>query len=123
MQENKQGLNVSVKSFLTAIAVVLLLMIATYILTWVVPGGMYARVTDAAGNLVLDPKLASCHFSSDGIAEITCRSTGRRLTVRYHKDTGEGFRIVCRENKTQWISNRIPVTQIPETATLDVILS
>lgn len=55
MQENKQGMNVGVKFFLTAIVVVLILMIATYALTWMIPGGMYARVTDAAGNTVLDP--------------------------------------------------------------------
>ena len=54
-QTSQQGLNVSVKSFLTAIAVILLLMVGTYGLTFVIPGGEYARVPDAAGNLVLDP--------------------------------------------------------------------
>ncbi len=50
-----KGLNVSVKSFITAIAVVLALMIFTYALTFFIPGGEYARVVDASGNTVLDP--------------------------------------------------------------------
>ncbi len=49
------GLNVSIKSFITAIAVVVALMIATYALTFFIPGGEYARTVDAAGNTVLDP--------------------------------------------------------------------
>lgn len=52
--ENK-GLNVSVKSFITAIAVVVLLMVVTYALTFFIPGGEYARTVDASGNTVLDP--------------------------------------------------------------------
>ena len=54
-QTSQRGLNVSVKSFLTAIVVILLLMVGTYGLTFVIPGGEYARAPDAAGNLVLDP--------------------------------------------------------------------
>ena len=50
----KSGLNVSVKSFITAIIVILLLMIATYLLTLFVPGGNYERVEDEAGNLVIN---------------------------------------------------------------------
>ena len=52
-QENK-GLNISVKSFITAIAVVLVLMILTYGLTFVIPGGEYSRVADESGNLVIN---------------------------------------------------------------------
>ena len=51
--ENK-GLNVSVKSFITAIAIILVLMIGTYILTFVLPGGEYARTLDANGNSIID---------------------------------------------------------------------
>ena len=51
-----KGLNVSVKSFITAIAVVLALMIFTYALTFFIPGGEYARTVDASGNTVLDPE-------------------------------------------------------------------
>ena len=54
MKENK-GLNVSVKSFLGAIAVIAVLMVATYALTFLIPAGEYARITDAAGNTVIDP--------------------------------------------------------------------
>ena len=35
----KKGLNISVKSFITAIAVLFVLMIMTYVLTFIVPGG------------------------------------------------------------------------------------
>ena len=52
MSENK-GLNVSVKSFLGAILVILVLMIGTYLLTFLVPAGEYARIIDEAGNTVI----------------------------------------------------------------------
>lgn len=52
-QKNK-GLNISVKSFITAIAVIFILMVASYILTLVIPGGEYARIEDAQGNTVID---------------------------------------------------------------------
>ena len=51
-----KGLNVSIKSFITAIAVVLALMIFTYALTFFIPGGEDARIEDASGNIVLDPE-------------------------------------------------------------------
>ena len=54
MQEKKQGLNVSVKSFLTAIGVILVLMVLSYAMTFVIPGGEYARTVDEAGNAVID---------------------------------------------------------------------
>ena len=54
MDKQKQGLNVSVKSFLTAIVVILLLMVLTYGLTFLIPGGEYARIADEAGNLIID---------------------------------------------------------------------
>ena len=56
MTENK-GLNVSAKSFLGAIAVIVLLMIGTYALTFIVPAGEFARITDASGNTVIDPQV------------------------------------------------------------------
>ena len=52
----QQGLNVGVKSFIGAIAVILVLMIASYVLTLVVPGGQYMRITDEDGNTVVDIK-------------------------------------------------------------------
>ena len=55
MSENKnKGLNISVKSFISAIVVIFVLMVAAYILTLVIPAGEYARVEDAAGNTVID---------------------------------------------------------------------
>ncbi len=50
----RNGLNISVKSFITAIVVIFVLMVATYILTLVIPGGAYARFTDANGNVLID---------------------------------------------------------------------
>ncbi len=50
----KKGLNISVKSFITAIAVIFALMIVAYILTMVIPGGSYARIEDENGNLIID---------------------------------------------------------------------
>ena len=55
MQENeKNGLSISVKSFITAIIVIALLMAGTYLLTFLIPGGNYTRVLDEAGNPVID---------------------------------------------------------------------
>ena len=53
-QKQKKGLNISTRSFLTAIAVIFVLMVLTYILTFLIPGGEYARLTDASGNTVID---------------------------------------------------------------------
>lgn len=51
---DKKGLNISVKSFITAIAVIFVLMIVAYILTMVIPGGSYGRIEDENGNLIID---------------------------------------------------------------------
>ena len=50
----KKGLNISVKSFITALIVIFALMVAAYLLTLFIPGGEYARVTDADGNTIID---------------------------------------------------------------------
>lgn len=52
--KSKKGLNISAKSFITAIAVIFVLMIAAYVLTLVIPGGAYERVENAEGDLVVD---------------------------------------------------------------------
>ena len=49
-EKKEGGLNLSVKSFLTAIIVIFALMVLTYVLTFVVPGGAYDR--DANGELI-----------------------------------------------------------------------
>ena len=50
----KNGLNISTRSFLSAILVIFVLMVAAYILTLMIPGGAYARTEDGSGNLVID---------------------------------------------------------------------
>ena len=51
---SKKGLNISTRSFLVAVAVIFILMVLTYILTLVIPGGEYARIPDENGNLIID---------------------------------------------------------------------
>ncbi len=53
-KQQSKGLNIGVKSFITAIAVIFVLMVAAYLLTIFVPGGQYARFEDAEGNLLID---------------------------------------------------------------------
>ena len=53
-RDNSDGINIGVRSFLIAIGIIFVLMVATYVLTLVVPGGEYARVQDASGNMVID---------------------------------------------------------------------
>ncbi len=53
MKEQK-GLNISAKSFITATVIIFVLMIVTYGLTFLIPGGEYARIADASGHMVLD---------------------------------------------------------------------
>jgi len=53
-QTQSKGLNISVRSFLTAIAVIFVLMVCAYVLTLAIPGGSYARVENAEGNLIID---------------------------------------------------------------------
>ena len=52
--KDKKGLNISVKSFITAIVIIFILMVLTYVMTFLVPGGEYTRIIDANGNLVID---------------------------------------------------------------------
>lgn len=53
-QKEKKGLNVSAKSFITAIIVIFVLMILTYVLTFIIPGGEYARTVNETGNTIID---------------------------------------------------------------------
>ena len=52
--KEKTQASISLRSFATAIIVIFALMVATYVLTMVIPGGEYARITDEAGNSVID---------------------------------------------------------------------
>ena len=53
-KKEKKGLNISARSFITALLILFALMLLTYILTLVLPGGEYQRVADAQGNMVID---------------------------------------------------------------------
>jgi len=64
MNKKKNGLNISTKSFIAALAVIFVLMCLTYILTFIIPGGEYARTLDASGNTVIDT--ASGFYYVDG---------------------------------------------------------
>ena len=59
-QETK-GLNISVRSFIMAIVVIFVLMVAAYSLTFLIPGGTYARTMDANGNLIIDTTAEFTH--------------------------------------------------------------
>ena len=54
MEKENKGLNIGVKSFVTAILIIFVLMAATYLLTILIPGGEYARIPDENGNSVID---------------------------------------------------------------------
>ena len=51
--EKKRGLNIGARSFITAIAVIFVLMVLSYVLTLVLPSGSYTRVEDANGKVVI----------------------------------------------------------------------
>ena len=49
-----KSLSISTRSFLTAILVIFVLMVVTYVLTLLIPGGMYAQIPNENGNLIID---------------------------------------------------------------------
>ena len=52
--DKDKGLNISARSFIMAIVIIFILMLATYILTFLIPGGEYARTLDENGHTVID---------------------------------------------------------------------
>lgn len=67
MRETKEsGLNISVRSFITAIIVIFVLMVASFLLASVIPGGSYARVADENGNLLIDTE-AGFSYTEGGL--------------------------------------------------------
>ena len=54
MEKRKNSLNISARCFLAATVIIFLLMAATYALTFLVPGGEYARTVDEAGHTIID---------------------------------------------------------------------
>ena len=65
-RDNSDGINIGARSFLIAIGIIFILMVATYVLTLVVPGGEYARTIDEAGHTVIDTE-AGFHYVDGGI--------------------------------------------------------
>ena len=72
IMEKKNSLNISAKSFLTAIVIIFLLMVVTYALTFLVPGGEYARTVDEAGHTIIDTQV--------GFRDVEGRSPPSRAT-------------------------------------------
>ncbi len=66
-EKEKQGLDIGAKSFITAIGIIFVLMVVTYVLTFIIPGGEYSRIEDASGNMVIDTE-AGFHPMEGGIA-------------------------------------------------------
>lgn len=54
MDTQKQAQNISVRSFIIAIIIIFMLMVAAYILTFTLPGGVYVRVINSDGNSVIN---------------------------------------------------------------------
>ena len=87
-----EGINIGVRSFVIAIGIIFILMVATYILTLVVPGGEYARVQDAAGNTI---KVVQSSSTLKGIYFVIalCGAIGNLLpAITYSLDRFTGKR-------------------------------
>ena len=65
-RDNSDGINIGVRSFLIAIGIIFILMVATYVMTLVIPGGEYARIVDESGHTVIDTE-AGFHYVDGGI--------------------------------------------------------
>ena len=65
-RDHSDGINIGARSFLIAIGIIFILMVATYVLTLVIPGGEYARITDEAGHSVIDTE-SGFHYVEGGI--------------------------------------------------------
>lgn len=65
-RDNSDGINIGVRSFLIAIGIIFVLMVITYVLTLVIPGGEYARIVDESGNTVIDTE-AGFHYAEGGL--------------------------------------------------------
>lgn len=51
--QNKKSMSISAKSFISALIVIFILMITAYVLTFLIPGGQYARTYDESGNQII----------------------------------------------------------------------
>ena len=50
----KTSTTISVRSFVTSLLVIFILMAVSYLLTFLIPGGSYSRINDANGNAIID---------------------------------------------------------------------
>ena len=66
-QTEKKSLTISVRSFVTAIVVIFLLMVVAYVLTLTIPAGAYARISGTDGNLIVDTN-SGFSYMSGGIS-------------------------------------------------------
>ena len=62
---NSTGLNISAKSFLAAIIILFALMVTAYILTFIIPGGQYDRISADGQELIVD---GSFHYTEGGLS-------------------------------------------------------
>ena len=65
-RDNSDGINIGARSFLIAIGIIFILMVITYVLTLVIPGGEYARIVDESGHTVIDTE-AGFHYVEGGL--------------------------------------------------------
>ena len=91
MEENK-GLNISTKSFITATLVIFVLMVCTYLLTFVIPGGEYARVIDEAGNTIIDTA-KGFQYVDGGISFVTWALSP--ILVLFGEGSGSIIAVIC----------------------------
>ena len=63
--KNKVSIDISVRSFITAIAVIFGLMVLSYVLTFIIPSGEYARTINEAGNTIIDTEAGFSYAEGD----------------------------------------------------------
>lgn len=85
-KEKNKGLNISVKSFIGAIAVIFVLMVASYALTLLIPGGSYARNADgtidtAAGFTAVQGGLPFWKWLLSPVLVLTASGSGTLIAV------------------------------------------
>ena len=83
--KEKKGLNISAKSFITATVIIFVLMVLTYILTFLIPGGQFARTLDANGNSVIDTAGGFSYVEDEtgrNIRSIEAVEPGQELLIR-----------------------------------------
>ena len=54
MNNENKGMNINTKSFITALLVIFILMVCTYLLTYIIPSGEFVRILDSNGNQMID---------------------------------------------------------------------